>query len=60
MLNIHFPSYPSGKLLVLLGLVEDPDAPMSLQKVMVLLRIKGYMKQLVQKELAEIQGELGE
>lgn len=49
----------TGRLLLWLKLVEDPDAPMSLQKTMVLLRIKRYMKALVQKELQEVQGELG-
>ncbi len=49
-----------GKLLLWLRLVEDPSAPMSLQKVLVLMRIKRYMKTLVQQELREIQDELGE
>lgn len=48
-----------GQLLLWLKLVEDPNAPMSVQKTMVLLRIKDYMKHLVQDELQQVQGELG-
>lgn len=49
----------AGRLLLWLKLVEDPNAPMSLQTTMVLLRIKKYMKQLVQEELEAEVGELG-
>ena len=40
--------------------MEDPNAPMSLQKTIVLLRIKRYMQHLVQGELAGLQSELGD
>jgi hypothetical protein len=39
--------------------VEDPAAPMKLQKAMVLLRIKRHMKRLVQLELEKLEDELG-
>jgi hypothetical protein len=51
--------FGTGQLLIKLKLVEDPAAPMKLQKAMVLLRIKRHMKRLVQLELEELEDELG-
>ena len=58
-MTLLFNGSTAGKLLIWLKLGEDPNAPVSLQKAMVLLRIKGYMKSLVHKELTEVQNELG-
>lgn len=50
----------AARLMIRLRLVEDPAAPMSLQKKTILLHIKRYMKETVQKALAELEHELGE
>jgi hypothetical protein len=49
----------AGSVLLYLGLVDDPNAPISVQKQQVLDRIKKFIKRLVWEELREIKSELG-
>ena len=49
----------AGRLMIRLKLTEDPRAPMSVQKRMILLHIKQYMQETVQKELLGLERELG-
>jgi len=49
----------AGRLMIRLKLTEDPQAPMSVQKRMILLHIKQYMQETVQKELLGLERELG-
>lgn len=49
----------AGRLMIRLKLTEDPLAPMSVQKRMILLHIKQYMQETVQKELLGLERELG-
>ncbi|KAJ1413587.1 Sodium/hydrogen exchanger family-domain-containing protein, partial [Ochromonadaceae sp. CCMP2298] len=50
----------AGRLLLWLRLVDDPSQPPSLQKQMVLIRIKRHMKARVQTELEGMADELGD
>ncbi len=45
--------------MIRLKLTEDPRAPMSVQKRMILLHIKQYMQETVYKELLGLERELG-